>query len=185
MERKEFLKRACSAGFCACAVASLLAPSAEAAEGAPPEDWRLSFMRERYAKLLEALAARVDAKTFDAILEDVGRFCAGTASFVKEHAGDPDGFIAAIKDRWHAEAAFDRASGVVTLAFPPAGGCPCPLVVKGVTPASVCRCSLGWQRHAFETVTGRPVQAELKSSVLRGDARCSFEMRVGASASAS
>jgi hypothetical protein len=181
MERKDFLKNACGIGLCSCAVGALFASATGSAraEDAPPkaEDWRIGFAQKRYAKVLESLAARTDEKTVGAVLEDVGRFCASTVPFVASHAGDPDGFFDEIKKRWGAAVDYDREHGRATLSFPVGDQCPCALVKKGVTPPSMCTCSIGWQKHAFETIFGRPVEVALKESVLRGGPRCTFEVR--------
>lgn len=180
MHRKEFLKHACGFGACSCAVAALFASATAVAaeETAPtkPEDESLAFARRRYATLISAVAARTDAATTAAVLEDVGRSCAKTAPLVTAFAGDPGGFIAEIRKAWHAEVTYDAERGVIDLAFPPADDCYCPLLRKAVSPAVACSCSLGWQKQAFGTVLGRPVTAEIRESVLRGGTRCAFRV---------
>ena len=58
MNRKEFLKN-CACGLCTCAAAGLIAPeSASGAETKAPENWRLPFVKERYAKPLCILSSR-------------------------------------------------------------------------------------------------------------------------------
>ena len=52
-----------------------------------------------------------------------------------------------------------------------------PLVKPGRTPASFCRCTLGWQEAVFSTLTGKPVTAEIVETVLGGGSRCSFLIR--------
>ena len=39
-------------------------------------------------------------------------------------------------------------------------------------------CSVGYQKEAFETIFGRPVQASLKESKLTGAKRCVMEVRL-------
>lgn len=51
---------------------------------------------------------------------------------------------------------------------------------KGVTPPAMCQCSLGWQKHAWGVVFGRPVETELKESLLRGGEKCAFRIHVSA-----
>ena len=49
--RKEFLKN-CVCGLCSCAVVGLTAPeSAPGAEAKDLDNWRLPFVKQRYAKL--------------------------------------------------------------------------------------------------------------------------------------
>jgi hypothetical protein len=186
MERKEFLKNACGFGLCACVAAAAFAPGVALAEdkmpatdkpAAPPEDWRIGFAQQRYAKLLAALGPRVEPAVLSSALQEVGRFCARSSNLVDAYAGNPEGFLNNLRARWKADATYDAEHGTVALAFPAMAECPCALVRKGVTPPSVCECSLGWQKHAFEVVFARPVEVELKGSLLRGDSQCSFAIR--------
>ncbi len=182
MERRDFLKSACAAGLCSCAVASLVAADEPkpAAEQPPKEDWRVAFGKQRYAKLVSVVAAKVEPATFQAIIEEVGEFC-GSSGFAGKFAGDLDGFLAEVRKRWRAEVEHDPARGVVRLAFAvPGGDCACPLMGKGLVPAAACQCSVGSIRRMFSLVTQRPAQCDLKESVLAGGSRCAFEIRVGA-----
>lgn len=182
MERKEFLQHACGLGLCSCAVAALFASVSQAAdETAPaeakPEDGRLKFARQRYATLIQALAARTDAATAQAILEDVGRACASELPALKSFAGNLDGFLDDMRQRWPVTIQHDREKGTVDLAFPPADDCFCPLLTKAMSPQLACNCSIGWQKQAFETAMGRPVTVTITESVLRGGARCAFHVQ--------
>jgi hypothetical protein len=77
MDRKQFLST-CAAGLCACAAGSLIpASSLSAAEPASPEDWRLTFVKERYAKVLQMLSERLSEKELDKFLREVGAFYRG------------------------------------------------------------------------------------------------------------
>lgn len=187
MKRKEFLKQIGGFGVCSCVVASVFAPAVAMADEnkptekpkTPPEDWRVSFAQQRYARFLAALGPRVEPAVLNGALEEVGRYCASTADFVATYAGNPDGFLAHIREKWHAEATYDARRGTLALAFPAMKECPCALVRTGTTPATACQCSIGWQKYAFGTVFGRPVQVELKDSILRGGARCVFSINAG------
>jgi hypothetical protein len=188
MDRKEFLKT-CVCG-CACAVAGLapnaIGPSATGsasafADDAPkPEDWRFTFVKRRYAKLLEILAGKMDEKAMDDVLRQLGRNCASMVQVVSRHKGDIDGYIADFKKQYHEDITYDREKGVVTVVSEERTDCFCPLVgLKQKTPKIACNCSLGWQQYVYETMLGKQVRAELKESVLRGGKRCIFEIHVG------
>ncbi len=189
MQRREFLKHACGAGLCGCAIAALFTPHSALATdeskptpkpeaATPPEDPRSRFAQERYAKLLNALSTRVDAAALSGALAEVGGYCASEFKPVTTFAGKPDEFLKFIREKWHGDAEYDAAHGLVTIAFPPMPECPCALARKGVTPGTMCECSLGWQKHVFGIVFGRPVDVKLKGSLLRGAQRCSFEVRL-------
>jgi hypothetical protein len=180
MDRKEFLK-SCVCGICACATASLI-PSADlsAAEPAKPEDWRLQFVKIRYAKLLQILGDKLDEKTMNDILQQMGRHCASTMTVVNGHKGDIDGFISEFKQKYHEDITYDREKAIITVVGPERTDCFCPLIgIQQKTPKIACNCSLGWQKYTYETILGKEVSVELKESVLRGGKRCIFEISVG------
>ncbi len=178
MNRVEFLKT-CAGGLCACALVGVPASATESAPAvAPkPEDWRLPFIKRRYAKLLETMQDRVGEQALNDILQAQGRYCASTADMIARHKGDIDGFIDAITREWKQEITYDREHGVITASGPEAKECFCPLI-GGDTPKSACDCSLGWTAYAYETVLGKKVDVELKESVLRGGKRCAFVIRI-------
>ena len=177
MNRQQFLTT-CGAGLCACvglpaatSIASTLAPPS------PPADWRLPWAQRRYARLLEILAAQTNDETVAAVLNQVGRFCASQMKLLGQHAGDVDGFIREFSQRYHEEITFDRDRNVITVVSAERTDCTCPLICRQ-TPGSACACSLGWQKHVYETLLGREVRVELKESVLRGGRRCVFAIQV-------
>lgn len=181
MQRRDFLKNACAAGLCSCAVARVLAADdpAPAAPTPPPENWRINFAKQRYGKLVSTVAEKVDPATFRAIIEEVGQFCGGSG-FAAKFAGDLDGFLAEVRKRWGATVEHQKETGVVRLTFGGAGGdCHCPLMSKSTVPPAACACSVGSIRQMFTVVTQRAVGCELKESALQGGARCAFEIRLG------
>lgn len=183
MERRDFLKSACAAGLCSCAVATLIAsddakPEPAPATPPPQEDWRVGFAKQRYGKLVSTVAAKVDPETFRSIIEEVGTFCGGTG-FAGQFVGNLDGFIEELRKRWKADVEHERERGIVRLSFGAASSdCHCPLMSKATVPAAACRCSVGSIRRIFTIVMQRPVQCELKESVMQGGARCAFEIRL-------
>jgi len=178
MDRKQFLK-SCAGGLCTCAAIGGLSRAAAADTPArPADDWRLPFVKERYAKLLEILRTTVSLDTLNDILRQLGRHCASTYPLIQEHRGDVDGFITEFKKRANEDIVYDREKGIVTVVGPERGDCYCPLVDRHTVPASVCNCSLGWQQYTYETLLEKKVAVTLKESVVRGGKRCVFEIRV-------
>jgi hypothetical protein len=179
MNRKEFLKN-CAGGLCACAAVSMVpAASLSAAEPAKNEDWRWTFVKQRYAKMLEILSSRMDEKALNETLHEVGSFCSSTQDdWTIKHRNDIEGYCKSIEQSSSGDhAAYDREKGIVTMISPERTECWCPLNCAK-TPNVVCNCSLGWQQHTWETLLQRKVTVELKESVLRGGKRCVFEIRV-------
>jgi hypothetical protein len=180
MNRTEFLKT-CSGGLCGCVAAGAMAQAASnAADSSPAEDWRLRFVRRRYARLIGILSERMDGTTLNAILHELGRYCASTDSRLGQFRGDLDGYRAHIRQTASGDdVGFDQEKGIMTVTSPERGDCFCPLISMAEhTPEVVCNCSLGWHRETWETVTTKRVQVELKESVLRGGKRCVFQIHV-------
>jgi predicted hydrocarbon binding protein len=178
MDRKEFLKSVCMAGLCGCAFSSPGASSGAAAAEPSADEQRLAFARYQLAKMLGFLSTEAPGATCATVLEKTGRECARLGTLVATFKGNPEGYFAAATKAWGTEFVWDKARGVVTIAVAP-GPCGCPLVDPRRTPAVWCNCSVGYQKEAFETVFGKPVQAKLKESKLAGSDRCVFEVTVG------
>jgi hypothetical protein len=178
MNRKEFLKTSVC-GLCACTAAGLLTPtSTTAAETQAPEDWRLHFVKRRYAKLLEILSTRLDEKTLNDTLRDLGNFCSSTDWKLESYRGNFEGYAEHIKQSSSGDTVtYDRENGVITVTSPERTDCFCPLNCSQ-TPKVVCNCSLGWQKRTWETVLQKRVTVELKESVLRGGKRCVFQIQI-------
>ena len=181
MDRKEFLG-SCAAGLCACAAGSLIPVSSlSAAETANPEDWRLRFVKERYARMLQILSGRMTKEELSQTLHEVGTFCSSRGDkWIAQHRGDFDGFAKSIQQGVSGDVVtWDREKNVITMTSPERSECFCPLNGReqGVPPA-VCDCSLGWQQHTWETFLQKKVRVELKEAVLRGGKRCVFEIHV-------
>ena len=56
--------------------------------------------------------------------------------------------------------------------------CTCPLVRPNLTPQSFCDCTLGWQKEVYSAVAGRPVEATVEESILRGGKKCVFRIQI-------
>jgi hypothetical protein len=172
MDRKEFLK-GCVTGVCACAAACL--PKTAFAADTQKDDWRLPFVKQRYAKLIKVLGQRMDDKALSASLQELGEFCAAQDDEkMAKFRGDPDGYCMEIEKHGTAVTR-DKANNVYTTSFDPKGSCGCPLNGEK-TPGAVCECSIGWTRHTWTTVLGKAPKVVLKESVLRGGKVCKVEV---------
>ncbi len=62
--------------------------------------------------------------------------------------------------------------------------CHCPLAASSITEtgagvsAAWCACSAGYEKFLFDTVFGEETEAEVTESVLAGDPRCRFRIRI-------
>jgi len=187
MKRKDFLKT-CAAGACGCGVLGLLSRAEARTErpaGHKPADadekdqlnFQLDGARERFALLYGVLGAELGEAARDRILRRLGGACSQKlAPLLDKHKGDLEGFLALARTAWLEKAEIDEKAGTLRVVGKPAP-CACPLVKPGRTPASFCRCTLGWQEAVFSTLMGKPVTAEIEETVLGGGPRCSFRIR--------
>ncbi len=179
MERSDFIK-CCAAGVCSCAV-SLLPVPAHAAAQDDDLKWKMGFVHHRFAKLVQILRDNVDQETRNKIFENLGRECARQYSGLTDrYRGDIRGFLATIHERWAESAEYDEKSGVIRV-VDKAPNCTCALVDQSLTPGDFCHCTIGWQKQAYSTVLGKPVDVELESSILRGGKKCIFVIRTAKS----
>lgn len=183
--RKEFFTQcaaACTAGLC-CSLGQSQEPASAQPPCDPEETKQLKdrgdAARERFAHLLTEMDNWVRESERKELLHGLGGWCAYTyqSRLINQYKGNIQGFLEAGLRLWMAEAHYDEATGTIRVSdrFTT---CSCPLVKEGTTPPSFCDCTLGWQEAAYSTILGRPVKAELKESILRGDKRCTYEIKV-------
>ena len=174
MDRKEFL-RGCATGLCACAAACL--PAGALTEPAGPDDWRLPFVKQRYAKLIAVLGEKMDAASLTATLAELGAFCAAQQdSETKPFAGNIDAFSQKIA-KYGSKVEHDAARNTYMVTYTPGADCFCPLnSLSAKTPGAVCDCSVGWARHTWTILLGKEPKIALKEAVLRGGKACRFEI---------
>ena len=141
--------------------------------------FQLDGARERFALLFGVLGEELDEAARDRVLRKLGGACSQKlAPLLEKYKGDLKGFLALVQTAWLERAELDEKAGTLRVIGKPAP-CACPLVKPGRTPASFCRCTLGWQEAVFSTLTGKPVTAEIVETVLGGGVRCSFLIRFG------
>jgi predicted hydrocarbon binding protein len=182
MKRKEFLKSACTAGLCSCVGSVLLSGGtllAGADDTQKESDWRITFVRKRFAKMLEELDESIDKKTKLKILENLGRACASENrdSFSK-YKNDPKAFLEYMKQQWAERTEYNEETKTIKVIGREQNSCFCPLVDKSKTPNDFCTCSIGFNKETFETILGKPVEVKIEESILHGGNRCSFMITI-------
>jgi hypothetical protein len=173
VDRKTFLKTVCGLGVCGCVARFVDPPDVSAAAPQQAPDQRLAFARYQVAKMVGFMAAGSCASANIDGLEKTGRECARLGGLAAKFKGDPEGYMAAARTAWGTDFQWNKEKGIVTVAVAE-GECGCPLVDSKRTPAFFCNCSVGYQKEAFETIFGRPVQVSLRESKLGGSKRCVF-----------
>ena len=141
------------------------------------DDRDRGFSREWIVAAVASLETQLSKEETIVILEECGRACArkGAVKMAVECAGDLDKLLAGLRG-WVGESNVRRAGNTITLVYKK---CYCPNVRDvDAVPAAYCNCSRGWVREMFETVTGKPCDVKLLSSIKRGDPECAFTVRL-------
>jgi predicted hydrocarbon binding protein len=180
MTRNDFMK-CCAAGVCSCGALAIMAPSGALAEGDSAIDalqWKLDFARRRFARLIEILGQNLDEPSRKKVWEALGRDHAKEdRSLTDKYKGDLPGFLAELKKEWVETAEYDAAAGTIRI-VDRATACSCPLVDRKLTPPDFCNCTIGWQKEVYSAVVGKPVEATIEESILRGGTRCVFRIQI-------
>ena len=181
MTRNDFMK-CCTAGMCSCGAVAFLPQQAALAQSTNPEvdglKSRLDSVQKRFARLVQILDENVEAPVLKKVWENLGRDHAREyRPLTDKYRGNLEGFLNEIRGQWVEKAEYDAAKGTIRI-VDKSPTCTCPLVRQNLTPPSFCDCTLGWQKEAYSAVTGRPVEASLEESILRGGKRCVFRIQI-------
>jgi predicted ArsR family transcriptional regulator len=181
MERKDFLKNACTYGLCGCVgmsfiTGNLVIAGSKSAQDEEKSDWRVDFMQNRYKDLIYILNETIDEETFSKVLNKLGAKCG--EDFANKYKNDPEGFFTFIKSLWADTVDYDKENGIIKVNERIRDTCNCPFIRAKEAPSILCNCSLGTQKKIYESLFGRPVNVILEKSVLRGDERCCFTIQL-------
>ena len=180
MDRKLFLRKTCLAGACYCGLGALALEasgnSREAQENSNPvaQRWLIN--------LLENLGQNIDEKE----LRRIVKMSAVTHydhlkmdDLLAGYKGNLRGFISFLEKDWDWKVDYDEASGIIT-ADENKSYCVCPVLDKATITGSqaICYCSEGFAELMFSRVAGKPVSAQVISSVRRGDKSCVYRIEI-------
>lgn len=171
MDRKDFFKKSCQAGLCACAGLTVFSQTGIMANTNGNDDktkeWQVGFMQRKFAKLVDTLTSNLDAPTRNRILEQMGRACSkeGEKDTLK-FKGDVEGFLNEIKKSWVEQATFNKEKSEIKIIGKKSDTCFCPFASKTIS-KDFCNCSKGWQKETFEAILGKPVDVTIDSSLLK------------------
>lgn len=128
---------------------------------------------------MEKIDESTDKKTKEEIMEKCGRACAlydgdiDAVKAAKKKSKDLESTLGLLNQKkiWCGE--WLKEGDII---YSTCTKCGCPLVRSGMVKLSPlhCYCSLGWVKSVFEEILGRPVWAELKKAIGRGDDICHF-----------
>jgi predicted hydrocarbon binding protein len=127
---------------------------------------------------MDGLDNNVDKETIIKILEQCGRQCQ-SQSFIKkakaiyEKSKNTDDFLnklAQVYKHMH------REGNKVYIVYPKCYCSQVNKIPKGKLSGTYCNCSRGWAKALFEGATGKPVEVNMKTSIINGDDQCKFEV---------
>jgi predicted hydrocarbon binding protein len=187
MDRKAFLK-CCATAACSCVVPgshqehALLAQSGDRVPLSDQEKedlkWKLNAVQVRFAKLVNILNDILDQPEKKKVLQRLGGECAQSyRDLVEKYKGNLMGFLDHVQKAWVEKVEYDEKAGTIRI-VDKARQCTCPFVKQGITPKDFCNCTLGWQKATYSALLGRPVEAEIGESILRGGTQCIFRIRI-------
>lgn len=178
MKRNEFLK-SCAGGLCSCAALSVLPISSEATtnQASENEDWRIGFMQQRFAKLVEILGDQLGDEKRNEILKMMGRECAKHFYYrALKFQGNLQAYLDDIQKDWFEKVEYDQPIKNIRITDKLTSRCACPFVDISKMDRAYCQCTIGWQKEIYSLVSGRDVDVVLESSVLNGDKKCIYKI---------
>jgi hypothetical protein len=137
-----------------------------------------SFLAYWFSGFINGLE-QVDEISQDRILRACGLACAESYTSqafdeARQQSYNMDSFLAQLARKFP-EAVYENIDEQNILVH--YHDCACDLVRQGwVKSPILCRCSTNNLRQNFEKALGKPVQVKLKSSILGGAEKCSFEV---------
>jgi hypothetical protein len=128
--------------------------------------------------MLNSINTQLDKDTRLRLMELCGRSCAqsGVIKTALENKGDLDKFIIQM-GKWLGKENVLRDGQTIQLVYQK---CFCKIKTKipeGLAD-TYCDCSRGWLKEMFETIVGKPVEVEIKSTIKGGGDTCQFVVNV-------
>ena len=132
--------------------------------------------------ITDLLDREVDSDTRRAIMEACGRRCIArrtldAATRLQQEAQDLDDLLCRLNEAHIGGGHLQREGDVIHATY---DQCYCQSVSETREPLSptYCHCGCGWYRQLFETILDRPVKVDLLSSIIQGDDRCRYLIRI-------
>lgn len=132
--------------------------------------------------MMGVLDREVDEETRRMIMEACGRRCIGASTLEKarrlqQGSPDLDDLLSGLNGAHIGGGHLRREGDVIHAAY---DRCYCGSVSNSreLFSATYCRCSCGWFKQLFETLLDQAVEVELLGSIIQGDKRCRFLIRL-------
>ena len=180
-DRREFIKKACTAGACMCGFGSISALSAFSHNNGSDDKKTETIHSKWIASLLVSLkdespetARKIIKNRAEAHFNDLNM-----KDILTPFKGNLESFHSFLSKEWGWIIDYDKENGIIT-ADENKNYCVCPLIFNKKTDGlnALCYCSEGMAEQMFSFVTGKPVKAEVVQSVLRGSKTCVYKVKL-------
>ena len=180
MNRKDFLKRACVTSACFCGFGGVV--SAASDTNSETQEKENTIQNEWLANLLENLGEDIDQESLRPVIKKASEVHYNQLKMdemLSPYAGDIDAFIQFIEKEWAWKITYNKDENII-LADENKPHCVCPVLPfkKGQNSSAICYCSEGFAEKMFSFVMKKTVQAEVISSVRKGDSTCVYKIKV-------
>jgi hypothetical protein len=132
-------------------------------------------------EMMDLLDESLNANAREAVMEACGRQCIcksviEKALRIQKKSHDLDDLLQRLNQAHIGGGHLTRKGKAIHATY---DRCYCGSVSKSAEKFSptYCYCSCGWYRELFETLTGKPVEVKLLSSIVQGDECCRFQIR--------
>jgi len=178
--RRNFIKKACSAGACFCGFGSLL--SGKENRPADSLDLRQENLYQTWiTEVLENLDTQVDKETAKNIIRTASKAHYEQLNMdilLIPYVGKLKKFINFIEKEWDWKINYDEKSQIL-VADENKPVCVCPLVsAKREKYPALCFCSEGFAELMFSKICEAPVEVKVISSIHRGDDKCIYHIKL-------
>jgi len=139
-----------------------------------PDDFKKGWI----SNLLSVLEHNLEYEAKAVVLRACASFHyrdARMEEIVSQYRGNLEGFIQFLSEQWQWQITYDPVKGTIR-ADENKDYCICPLVQQREQKVSgtLCHCSEGFAQQMFSDVVGKPVEAKVLQSILRGDQSCVY-----------
>jgi hypothetical protein len=182
LKRKDFLKKICISGACICGFSSLAysAGVGDVIDSVDVEDKKSSLSKEWISNLLHNVSVELDKEVARKLIKKTSVVHYNDLkmdALLAEYKGELDKFIVFLGEKWGWKIEYDKPRRIL-IADENKNFCVCPMATynKETDSSAICYCSEGFAEKMFSIVSGKSTQAEVVSSIRRGDASCKYKI---------
>lgn len=182
INRKDFIKKACLSGICACGFSSMLFAGNKNNSGTENKtrDPNKQLIQDWLTRLISNLGTELDAETLRTVIKKSSITHYNQLKMdemLSGYIGNLDKFIVFLEEQWGWKINYNKTTKTL-VADENKDYCLCPVLQhsKDINSSAICYCSEGFAEKMFSVVSGVPTVARVISSVRRGDKSCKYKI---------